>query len=59
MIFKHIVEYYNNLNNLRTHVEKLALNLKDRAPIRTLSDLGGGLLELPPSISETIIDRDI
>ncbi len=43
MIFKHIVEYYNNLNNLRTHVEKLALNLKDRAPSRTLSDWGGPL----------------
>ena len=35
------------------------LTLKDRAPIRTLSDRGGGLLEPPPSISETIIDRDL
>ena len=36
------------------------LTLKDRAPIRTLLDRGGGALRAPPpSISETIIDRDL
>ncbi len=35
------------------------LTLTDRAPIRTLIDRGeGGLSKPPPSISETIIDRD-
>ena len=35
------------------------LTLKDRAPIRTLSDQGGGALRAPPSISETIVDRNL
>ncbi len=36
------------------------LTLSDRAPIRTLSDRGGGgAYFAPPSISETIIDRDL
>ena len=36
------------------------LALKDRAPIRTLSDRrGGGALRAPLSITETIIDRDL
>ena len=38
---------------------KKYLTLKDRAPIRPLSDGGGGALRAPPSISETIIDRDL
>ncbi len=33
------------------------LTLRDWAPIRKLSDRGGGALRRPPSISETIIDR--
>ena len=36
----------------------LFLTLRDRTPIRTLSDRGGAL-RAPPSISETIIDRDL
>ncbi len=61
-VLVHLFECFN-LDNFFIDLENVLpnylLTLTDRAPIRTLIDWGGGgLLSPPPSISETIIDRD-